>query len=329
MVKRGNGHHMKSCRLQFEKTLSYDELCDKYINQQYSILDMSNWLGVPPTWVIAILRDFNIPQRKISEASVTERIKQKREHVNLERYGVPHNFCKSHPSRKRWESRLLNEEGITNVFQRQSVKEKIKRTMLQRYGTDWKYQRSKSSDINYYISKYGKDEGERRYRQVCYEKGKFVRVSHYVELYGEEDGVKLYRKMLSNRHIGAHWDGLNKKCKAILGELRVQYETEFALPSENYAYRYDIKINNLLIELNGIYWHCSPKKYKPNDLIKFPNNKFILAKDKWDYDKTKNEWAIQNGYKIEVIWEDELNKELVKSILRKHNINFYDTDSQD
>ena len=82
---------------------------------------------------------------------------------------------------------------------------------------------------------------------------------------------------------------------------------------------YDFKIGNILIELNGIYWHCSPKIYKPNDLVKFPNNKFILAKDKWKYDEEKCKFAEKRGYKIITIWEDEFNEEKLLTLLKENN----------
>jgi hypothetical protein len=63
-------------------------------------------------------------------------IKNKTKETNLLRYGVSHNFCKNSESRKKWEKRLFDEEGITNVYQRESVKEKIKQTNLLKYGVE-------------------------------------------------------------------------------------------------------------------------------------------------------------------------------------------------
>jgi len=50
--------------------------------------------------------------------------------------GKPHNFYKGTPSRDKWENRLLETEGIVNVFQRESVKEKIKSTMMNNWGVE-------------------------------------------------------------------------------------------------------------------------------------------------------------------------------------------------
>lgn len=58
--------------------------------------------------------------------------------------GAPHNFSKHSLSRKKWEEKLLEEEGITNVFQRESVKNKCKDSIMKRFGVDHP---SKSNEI--------------------------------------------------------------------------------------------------------------------------------------------------------------------------------------
>jgi len=48
--------------------------------------------------------------------------------------GASHNFSRKSISRKKWEQKLLEEEGITNVFQREEVKNKSKKTLKKLYG---------------------------------------------------------------------------------------------------------------------------------------------------------------------------------------------------
>ena len=113
--------------------------------------------------------------------------------------------------------------------------------------------------------------------------------------------------------------GLNNKCEEILIRHNIEYEKEFSLLVDRRQwYRYDFRIGNLIIELNGVYWHCSPKKYKPNDLVKFPNNTYIRAKDKWEYDETKNNYARSKGYTVVVIWEDDFNEDTLLKVLNDY-----------
>lgn len=325
-IKKGNWVHMRVCRINFEKTLDYTDVYNRYINEQYSILDMSEHYGIPMTWVRLILADLNIPQRSIKEAC-TKRRQQKAEKTCLKTQGAKHNFCKNSKSRQEWEERLYKEEGIKNVFQRKEVVDKIKQTKIAKYGDNWKWQHAKVNFIEHYIQKYGTEEGPKIFESVCKRKGEGGKRSHYVELYGEDEGNRIFNERMANNHRCRHYDGLNKKCAELLDQLNVKYEQEFYFPCEKHSYRYDFKIHNLILELNGTYWHCDPKKYKPNDLVKFPQGKLIRAKDKWQYDTNKNKWAIDNGYKVEVIWESDINIDLLKNILTQHKIPFNDQSS--
>ena len=48
--------------------------------------------------------------------------------------GTTHNFSKNSSSRKKWEEKLFEEEGVINNGQRNWVKEKIKNTCIEKYG---------------------------------------------------------------------------------------------------------------------------------------------------------------------------------------------------
>jgi hypothetical protein len=72
---------------------------------------------------------------------------------------------------------------------------------------------------------------------------------------------------------------------------------------------YDIKIGNKIIEFNGDYFHCNPKKYNED----FYNKTLkMTAKEKWRRDKLKIEEAVKNGFTVYEIWESDYkdNKEL-------------------
>jgi hypothetical protein len=74
---------------------------------------------------------------------------------------------------------------------------------------------------------------------------------------------------------------------------------------------------NLLIEYNGDYWHCNPKKYEETYWHK-KKNKF--AKEIWEYDKKKIYLAKKNNYICEIIWEYDYKKnpEIINKIINKY-----------
>ena len=322
LFDRSNPHHTKKCLAEFIKNLTDEQKEDfrkSYIDEGLSLPDMVKKYSLPYRHFQKILPAIGIILRNVKEANNMSGKKEKYEKSMIEHFGCKHNFMKNCISRKEWEKRLYEEEGITNVFQRKEVIEKIKSTMLEKYGEDGiYYNRTKGSTLEYWIEKLGKEEGIKHFNEICYEKGKANTYNYYIEMYGEEEGTKKWQeKMLAI--CGAYNNGLNDNCAKLLDKNNIKYNREFKIIKENGRfYSYDFKINNLLIELNGIYWHCSPKRYQPNDLVRFPNNHFILAKDKWEYDKQKCLFAESKGYKIVTIWEDEFCERKLLQTLKEY-----------
>lgn len=62
--------------------------------------------------------------------------KKMKEITNIKSGGEKHNFCRNSEHRKKWQKKLLLTEGISNVFQREDVKNKIKNKNIINYGVD-------------------------------------------------------------------------------------------------------------------------------------------------------------------------------------------------
>lgn len=75
---------------------------------------------------------------------------------------------------------------------------------------------------------------------------------------------------------------------------------------------------NLIIEYFGDYWHCNPKIYKSNY---YNIKKGKYAYELWEYDKNKLELIKNNGYNLEVIWEQDLknNNKLIENIISNYD----------
>jgi G:T-mismatch repair DNA endonuclease (very short patch repair protein) len=94
-----------------------------------------------------------------------------------------------------------------------------------------------------------------------------------------------------------------KQIKNTLEKLGFIVEHQFSIKSLHYDLF--IKEKNLLIEYNGDYWHCNPKKYAPDYLNKKKNMK---AKELWKQDENKKNIALKSGYNFLVIWESDYKK---------------------
>lgn len=80
---------------------------------------------------------------------------------------------------------------------------------------------------------------------------------------------------------------------------------------ETLKYDFLLVDHNVIIEYNGDYWHCNPKKYDKNF---FNKKKSMYANELWEKDKTKKELAEKNGYKFFTIWEKDYNINKEKEI---------------
>lgn len=86
----------------------------------------------------------------------------------------------------------------------------------------------------------------------------------------------------------------------------------------NRKYQYDFRIGkNILLEVHGDYWHGNPRKYGDSVGLKPLTEQ---QKTKISQDKIKEQYAKDNGWKLFVIWEEDVNKEdwsVLKEILNE------------
>jgi hypothetical protein len=126
-------------------------------------------------------------------------------------------------------------------------------------------------------------------------------------------------RTLHNRKISS----LNKIIFKLLDELKIKYETEFTLryylDNKIHVKYYDIKINNLLIEINSNFFHANPNYYKEDDIINYKGKR--IAKQIWEDDKFKWTIAVEQNYNLLVLWEDDIknNMEYVKQQILQWN----------
>lgn len=255
----------------------------------------------------------------ISNSKKNPIVKKRQEQTFLKHFGTSHNFCKNSSSRKEWENRLLQEEGIINVFQRESVKQKIKQSTFEKYGENAYYLiNSKEYKINKWINNgLTLEEANKKWEDECYRKGNSMRISYFKEKYGEDEGYKKFVQSLEKRawsyiNNSSAISSLNIKFQQMLDSLNIQYKSEFKLQYDDennqpkFLY-YDFLIENYIFEINGDYWHASPKIYKETDLIKYPGNLILSAKEVWERDLFKKDLAELNGYKVIYFWESDIN----------------------
>lgn len=184
------------------------------------------------------------------------------------------------------------ENGVWNLGLTKDIDERLKHISESRMGGDNPYTKS---------IKFGKT--------TVYNKGKTLE-----EVHGIKKAKKIrdkLRKATINQYINGNTKNTNTKperdFKKILETENVEYIQSFDL--ENKIYDFFLPNYNILIEIDGIYWHG---KGISDDML----NETQLKNRK--NDKLKNKIAKNNNYKLIRIWGDELENFNLKNTLNKN-----------
>ena len=105
-----------------------------------------------------------------------------------------------------------------------------------------------------------------------------------------------------------------KEIEGILKKLKIDVKRTYKVNE----YICDIYIPNLnlIIEYNGDYWHCNPKKFNKDYL--HPHKK-KTSEEIWNEDKLRIDNIRKYGYNLEVVWEsDYKGKTTLQKIIKKY-----------
>jgi len=83
------------------------------------------------------------------------------------------------------------------------------------------------------------------------------------------------------------------------------YEVETQFHLGNFFYDGHVKESNILIEVNGDYWHCNPKVYKKGAINE-------MQKSHVRRDFAKKGFAAKQGYYLVTIWEKDIKEKYEK-----------------
>ena len=70
----------------------------------------------------------------------------------------------------------------------------------------------------------------------------------------------------------------------------------------HYYHSYDFQIDNVLVEIQGTYFHADPRFFKEGDIILGKE-----AREIWKKDAFKKRVAISRGYKLVTFWEHDIS----------------------
>ena len=104
--------------------------------------------------------------------------------------------------------------------------------------------------------------------------------------------------------------------KKILDDLGYKYKHPYPIHGLKHFFPVDFFLyeEKIIIETDGIYWHCHPGKYKDDYYHK---QKKMTAQEIWDVDRQRTIELQEAGYKILRFWEKEFDNNKVKKSIEE------------
>ena len=255
-------------------------------SKRMSLPDFKEKYGLYYDQTLMLYAFFNIKPRTLKEANSLKERNDKVKQTCLKKYGDTNALGKKSPLYLKRNKTVKEKYGVENVFQLKEVKEKIN-----------------SDDI--WLKKYGLSRHDFLSNKLKEKWESFT---------DEEKDNYLKKSIWKNKSSPVSI--LETQVASKLLELGFSIETQKRLPNiinktnkSNLYYDIFIKELNLLLEINGIYWHASPKKYKSGDYIHI-GNEDRLVDNIWLSDLEKKENALKYGYFFAAVWEDEIIEDL-------------------
>lgn len=186
-----------------------------------------------------------------------------------------------------------------------------------------------NSEYHTSLRKNGLSEDEKKRISICMQ-GVFS-LEWFIKKHGEIRGTELYnqrRKQIAKtsffrKYNQTNQNNFSKKSQKLFWEIYrrlnlnnkkvyfAELNHEFGCGT-NQNFDFVFLDRKKVIEFNGNFWHGNPRIFEENENpIPFKN---ITAKQIWEADKKKNQKAIDNGYEVLVIWEDEYDQNKKEAI---------------
>ena len=108
---------------------------------------------------------------------------------------------------------------------------------------------------------------------------------------------------------------LEIKFEVFFKVLNIEYSHSYRVNAKtrNFVYDFYLPKYNILIEVDGDFWHCNP-----NTKHKLP--KFKTQKANVINDQRKDNWAKNNGFKLLRFWESDINtnpQQIIESLKKE------------
>ena len=306
---KNNGINLNKDDLMFNQiehqtgTSIRDVFFDLYVNKNYTYKNFKKEFDMSSKQVDFMLKYLKIKKRNKNLSKILKADSYKQ--TCLEKYGT-----ENYNNRDKYKETCLEKYGINNAGGEKEFIKKACKTKLEKYGNVAFAFKNKTHSEKIDIIKQAwagakiwrenltDEEKEKISKEISVRsKNRWAKMSECEKTYFIQK-ITNFKSKLEQRVYEAIVK-LNPKRQYWIGRMS-----------------YDFKISkNIILEVNGDYWHANPKKYKEDDIILYPKKGLKKAKSIWEKDRLKKETAEKFGYKVFYLWENEIKKMTDEEIL--------------
>lgn len=298
-----------------------EDICKQYIEEEKCVWDIANFYNKDAHFIKRLLMFKKVSLRTESESKKTKVYKEKYTTTIRAKYGVD-NISQADSIKKKKEETFFKNYGYKNNFCNESIRQKahdnidhqecyksLQCTLREKYGVNH------IIEIPHIYDNVDQEKRQEARRKTCLER-------YGVEYNSQNELIKNKIQETRNKTINSldyfknpvkYWKGkffsskLEVEVQEILNKKRVTYLNNIWISGVNVDLY--IPSKNLIIEINGDYWHANPLKYKKEDIIYTTENKRnITAEEIWKKDKKQEEKLLKSGYNLLVVWEKDIKE---------------------
>lgn len=201
--------------------------------------------------------------------------------------------------KQRWKE-YCDKQAETNTFEYKQAAHGMTKEEFDEYN------KSRSCTVENFIQRHGEEEGQRRWQEYCDRQRYTTTLEYFVETYGEDEGRTKWEGFQHGRTIVNRTQSLvEAQCYEYLKNSIPELESAICLGNMHGGpYDFGSKPKKKLIEFYGSYWHADPAVFSDSDprvtADELERRTRIRARD-----AKKRQIAIDMGYDVYVIWENE------------------------
>jgi len=280
---------------ELSKYFDYDFMNNYYNVKGYSLPDFKKEFGLTYKQTQFLLDFFKIEKRNISQSCYIDRKINKQKSILLEKYGVD-NVSKSELIKEKKRSTFIKNYGVDNIWKSKEYYFWLHSFMEEKYG--------KKSLPN----KYGNMQKWWDNQTVEYKQNHMKPANKGFKYFWNNLNDELKNEIIQkrSREIIKYFDSkLETRIAVLLDILQISYQRQFWIKRKSYDFK--IHNTNVIIEVQGDFWHANPEIYKDDDLLNF-GDRIWKASELWYNDLIKKNDAESIGYKVIYFWEQEINE---------------------